>query len=212
MAIVFLCVYILYTTLCPEAAAGTQFSNCFASCRCAANSSVVLCASGNLRALPLFPPQLARKIQVLGLQRNGIAGLDTAAVVRQLPALRLLDLRDQVGRACVYLSSPFPQRIKVKGVTCVAPLQETTSTRPPIYPPVFPDDDLDPDLETTTADLPTTSDDSGADNTTAVNTPKMSSPAPSIPLWQFDQTLMEHTLRRLLQAVTSNVYVQVCYF
>ena len=96
--------------------AARRYTPCFGQCRCSDNGKNVICSSLELRDFPHFSPaKKAGLIEVLALQRNQLTRLDGWSVSRQLPALRTIDLRDQDGRPCVLMESPFPTEVKVIG-------------------------------------------------------------------------------------------------
>ena len=101
--------------LCVVNVVARGFTNCFTRCRCTKQETVVLCVGVNLDTVPMFPAHEATKITILGIQRNQISSVDGALVMLQLPALEVIDVRDQVGLDCVLLSSPFPPHVKLFG-------------------------------------------------------------------------------------------------
>lgn len=97
---------------------------CGPSCRCDEDAEKPLpfnvraiCTGNGLRDVPIFPPELARRIYILGLARNLISSLSFEDV-KDFENLQVLDLRDQI--SCIVETEPtkFPKHLQVYADRC----------------------------------------------------------------------------------------------
>ena len=73
------------------------------------------CSGKGLSGLPSFIPAVARRMNVIGLQRNHLTTVNTTALLLQFPSLQVLDLSSQRSGACVSLLPPPPTTLTVRG-------------------------------------------------------------------------------------------------
>ena len=213
---------------------GRSYRTCFGHCKCSDGGKLVMCTSMQLTTAPAFPWNMAEKVEVLGLQRNHLLRLDGASLAHSLPALRIIDLRDQGAQPCVLLSSPFPTRVTVIGATCVDPIRHTATKSPHIFPPPLLDDDADGDDEneedyqpdppprelTTRGSIDPFTEEDGVEssNTTKTTLTARSEPATPalvIPGWCFNTNEAAGVLHTLVAALSTNRHLQVgrsCFF